>query len=412
MKKVIILLVALVGMISAMAQWVPQNSGTTAQLKSVFFTDANAGFVVGDDDRIFITIDGGTNWGTWSSGTNLDLYSVCFTDANTGYAVGEFSIWTDPRGTIYKTIDGGINWTAVLDLGENSVLNSVFFTDASTGYAVGFSGTGWGWPGSGYLYKTTDGGINWVLQFSPSPSSGPFYSVFFPNETTGFVVGYEGSIFKTTNEGSDWIALSSGTTKNLNSIYFTDTDTGYAVGDTGTIIKTTNGGSDWFALSSGTTSTLSSIYFTDSNVGYTVGDTGIILKTTNGGIDWFTLSSETNYCLRSVFFLDANTGYVVGDGGTILKTTNGGLAGLYEIGTSSKFLKIFPNPATDKITISSPAITGNTLLSIFNVSGEKVVERRLTDNETQIDISTLPRGVYFVRLQNEKMVEVGKMVKE
>jgi hypothetical protein len=71
-----------------------------------------------------------------------------------------------------------------------------------------------------------------------------------------------------------------------------------------------------------------------------------------------------------------------------------------------------PIPAKDKITISSTAINGNTRLSIFNVNGEKVMERQLTDTEPQIDISALPRGVYFVRLQNEKMVEVGKMVKE
>jgi len=72
----------------------------------------------------------------------------------------------------------------------------------------------------------------------------------------------------------------------------------------------------------------------------------------------------------------------------------------------------YPNPAHDKITISSPAIKGNTQLSIFNVSGEKVMEMRLTDTETQLDISALPRGVYFVRVQDEKMVEVGKMIKK
>jgi hypothetical protein len=82
-----------------------------------------------------------------------------------------------------------------------------------------------------------------------------------------------------------------------------------------------------------------------------------------------------------------------------------------EINTGNGFTFI-PNPSNDKITISSSAITVNTLLSIFNVSGEKVLERQLTDTETQIDISALPRGVYFVRVQNEKMVEVGKMVKE
>jgi hypothetical protein len=75
-------------------------------------------------------------------------------------------------------------------------------------------------------------------------------------------------------------------------------------------------------------------------------------------------------------------------------------------------ISILPNPAKDKITVSSSALKGNFQFSIFNVNGEKVMERQLTDNETQIDIYALPRGVYFVKLQNEKMVEVGKMVKE
>ena len=80
--------------------------------------------------------------------------------------------------------------------------------------------------------------------------------------------------------------------------------------------------------------------------------------------------------------------------------------------TSKSNLILYPNPAKDKITISHLHITGITQLSIFNVNGEKVMEKQLTNNETQIDISALPRGVYFVRVQNEKMVEVAKMVKE
>jgi len=82
-----------------------------------------------------------------------------------------------------------------------------------------------------------------------------------------------------------------------------------------------------------------------------------------------------------------------------------------EIKTGNK-ISIIPNPSNDKITISSTALTDNTELLIFNVSGVKVMECPLTENETQIDISALPRGVYFVRLQNEKMVEVGKVIKE
>jgi hypothetical protein len=82
-----------------------------------------------------------------------------------------------------------------------------------------------------------------------------------------------------------------------------------------------------------------------------------------------------------------------------------------EIKTSNGITMV-PNPSNDKITVSSPAITANTQLSIFNVNGEKVIERQLNDNETQLDISALPRGVYFVRVQDETVVEVGKIVKE
>ncbi len=73
---------------------------------------------------------------------------------------------------------------------------------------------------------------------------------------------------------------------------------------------------------------------------------------------------------------------------------------------------ILPNPSNDKVTVITPGINEIIRIEIFNTNGKKVSERQLTETETQIDISALPRGVYFVRLQNEKMVEVGKMVKE
>jgi hypothetical protein len=85
-------------------------------------------------------------------------------------------------------------------------------------------------------------------------------------------------------------------------------------------------------------------------------------------------------------------------------------SGLEDINIHSGLI-IIPNPSNDIITISSSSITGNTQLSISNISGEKVLERQLTDNETQLDISALPRGVYFVRLQDEKTMKVEKMIK-
>jgi len=47
------------------------------------------------------------------------------------------------------------------------------------------------------------------------------------------------------------------------------------------------------------------------------------------------------------------------------------------------------------LIISSPEIIGNTRLSIFNVSGENVMEMQLTENETQLDIQRPAAGNLF-----------------
>ena len=82
------------------------------------------------------------------------------------------------------------------------------------------------------------------------------------------------------------------------------------------------------------------------------------------------------------------------------------------LSNSNYIVKIFPNPAEEKVKIYLSDITGSALLSLFDVNGKKVIERSLQERKTQIDISALPRGVYFVRVQDEKMTEVTKLVKQ
>jgi hypothetical protein len=77
----------------------------------------------------------------------------------------------------------------------------------------------------------------------------------------------------------------------------------------------------------------------------------------------------------------------------------------------SKF-SIYPNPATNKITIEIAEGQAPSQLSIINLNGEEVLTRSLIKPKTQIDITNLPSGVYFVRLTNDNAVEVGKFVKQ
>jgi photosystem II stability/assembly factor-like uncharacterized protein len=108
-------------------------SGTTNQLYSVAFIDANTGWATGEVGTILHTTDGGTIWSPQSSGVNHILTSVFFTDATTGWTAGT-------NGTILHTIDGGTNWEEQTS-GITSRLSSVFFIDANTGWAVGQGGT-------------------------------------------------------------------------------------------------------------------------------------------------------------------------------------------------------------------------------------------------------------------------------
>jgi len=75
-------------------------------------------------------------------------------------------------------------------------------------------------------------------------------------------------------------------------------------------------------------------------------------------------------------------------------------------------LSLYPNPATDKITVELSGMTQGGNLTIVNIEGQQVMTRQITQPKTQIDISTLPSGVYFARLTEEKTVSIVKFVKQ
>lgn len=80
--------------------------------------------------------------------------------------------------------------------------------------------------------------------------------------------------------------MTSGTTRDIWSVHFpADDSTGYAVGEEGTILKTTDGGESWNFQTTSATRSLICAHFPPNGVtGYAVGLNGAIVKTTSGGI--------------------------------------------------------------------------------------------------------------------------------
>jgi rhodanese-related sulfurtransferase len=78
----------------------------------------------------------------------------------------------------------------------------------------------------------------------------------------------------------------------------------------------------------------------------------------------------------------------------------------------TKDLKLYPNPATDHLTLESnnPLISGT--LSIFDLNGKEIIKQTVKDIKSEIDISSLSSGVYMLRLANNQTLETIRFVKQ
>lgn len=145
---------------------------------SVFFVGPLYGWTAGDSGRIAYTINGGINWATLNSLSVSHFKSIFFLTLNTGFVCGN-------NGIIYKSTNGGVNWSALNSL-VTSNLNSVYFINPDTGWVAGIN----------TVLKTTNGGLNWINQYSSTAS---LNSIRFLNPNIGWACG--GNKILYTNSG-------------------------------------------------------------------------------------------------------------------------------------------------------------------------------------------------------------------
>ncbi len=72
-------------------------------------------------------------------------------------------------------------------------------------------------------------------------------------------------------------------------------------------------------------------------------------------------------------------------------------------------LSLFPNPANSTIAVRIENAK-NSSLSITDISGKKVLNLDLSENETNIDISDLSQGLYIVRINQNGNISEQKLV--
>ncbi|HMS64386.1 MAG TPA: YCF48-related protein, partial [Ignavibacteria bacterium] len=208
------------------SQWQQQVSNTGNSLNSVHFINSNTGWACGFE-TVLKTTDCGNTWNSaYLSGYHKSIF---FTDENNGWICGE-------NGKIFKTTNGGINWI-LMNSGVNSRLNQIAFSDQYTGLIAGSNNK---------ILKTTDAGNSWNnVNIFNSLIEIDFYSVKILNATNYIVTGTESTVYTTTNSGLTWDSVSFGMPNPLLTVEFINMNTGWVSGCCGMFMKTSDGGKIW-----------------------------------------------------------------------------------------------------------------------------------------------------------------------
>lgn len=223
------------------------------------------------------------------------------------------------------------NWTVLTDVATSPTrrYDDIFFLNNQMGWAAGGD--------NGIVYKTTDGGLNWTNQFQDSSSY--FRNIEFLNPEIGFLGTLDAKFYRTTDGGDNWnLVTMSPNPEAICGLDAVGTSTVYGCGaffSPAYVIKSVDSGVNWEYIDMSAYATgLVEILFINESLGYASGknDTGgIVLKTEDGGVSWTEIynSQTPGEYVWKLQLLENNT-YIYGSiqssvaGGKLLKSMNAG----------------------------------------------------------------------------------------
>ncbi len=200
------------------------NNGSFSDL---FFTDNNNGIAVSSNSLSY-TLDGGATWLNVPTPSGYpsapSLNTTCFfVNISTG--------WVAVRGEIYRPNGSLSNWTkstfinnAPLSTGGDAM--SLFATSASVVYAG---------CDNGRVYKSVDGGINFTQMVQFPASMNQYMDIHFIGATGYACFGKR--IHRTTDSGTTWQMVVSMGSSDIIELHFVDANHGWACTTKGEILK-------------------------------------------------------------------------------------------------------------------------------------------------------------------------------
>jgi photosystem II stability/assembly factor-like uncharacterized protein len=330
--------------------WVRQNPfPQLAQFEDIDF-DGVYGMVVGDQNTVFTTTNGGINWmprkipptGLWYQaalvvpGTSGQLLFAGGYDLIVSRDGGQTwsRAYNGQLGVIYKiqalpngalvvhnsdfgllSYDNGESWEQFNMPGTN--ITAGHFTSEQNGWIQdgGFD--------NNQVWVTTDGGDSWNLR---DPRKHPIISsIEMIDDQVGFLASGD-FVFKTTDGGFVWTPLHTNPAHSILDLYVVNENELWACQNNGFIFYTLDGGNLWQEINPNiiNSNKTTSIFANDDGQVWVAGKYTSIMYSANFANNWTDQIPNSKATMLKPSFFNEDVGIVGGSEGTILRTTNGG----------------------------------------------------------------------------------------
>jgi photosystem II stability/assembly factor-like uncharacterized protein len=352
---------------------------------------------------VFKTTDGGATWQNTSDLADAIMAFGLIQAQDSAIYCGTY-----PYGDVFKTTDAGNTWTNTADIPNVTSVRSLLQTRDGKILAGGYDG-------KAKIYATTNGGQTWdSLATIPFIGNGVFclYQAFNGNLYAG-AWGFPGV---STNGGRTWIPMTDfpfpGEHRSINSIIQTSDSilwcTGWIHGHGGYVFKSTDRGLTWDSTARIMRGPVHVVRVYDLLemddgsllIGFQPAKDTVCFRTTDRGQTWQYIGTMPD-AYNVLCFLKTRSGEIYAGTtpeGDVFKYTSVAI-NESNISIYGNELKISPNPARKKFTISSPLLkTTDARLKIYNALGNLIKEIKPMRKE-EIIISIEEKGVIFIVLE-------------
>lgn len=292
----------------------------------------NAEIVYTGGVNIWKSTDGGSTWAVRTHWSGFSGVQTVHADQHTLDWQNNTTLWLGNDGGIYRTTNGGVNWTHKTNTLIISQMYRIAVSQADAKFLTGLQdngtkmhGTSGSWSDviggdgmdcavrpdvttvlygssqNGNFRRSTNGGGGWSTMTVPDAGTGAWITpiIVDPSNPSHVYIGFN-RVHKSTDQGSTWTTISG--TLNSSDLTFmaiapSNASTLYA-GRTNALYRTTDGGTNWSTMTVPTGSGYNDIVVSPTNpntlwivrTGYNSGSK--VYKSVNGGSTWTNISGN------------------------------------------------------------------------------------------------------------------------